>query len=77
MTTESNESQNRFIDRLSNQWLDTEPGDSEFYVSAMIASESLNSGSSFSVQQMSSLYMLCSQVLLKTMRMPGNTVSTS
>ena len=42
MTTESNESQNRLVDRLSNQWLDTEPGDAEFYVSAVNASESLN-----------------------------------
>ena len=44
MTTESNESENRRVDRLSNQWLDAEPGDSEFYESAMDASEPLNSG---------------------------------
>ncbi len=44
MTTESNESENRFVDRLSNRWLDAEPLDSEFYESAMDASESLNSG---------------------------------
>jgi outer membrane lipoprotein-sorting protein len=43
MTTESNESENRLVDRLSNQWLDAEPGDSEFYESSMDASESLNS----------------------------------
>jgi hypothetical protein len=43
MTTESNESENRLVDRLSNRWLDAEPGDSEFYESAMNASESLNS----------------------------------
>ena len=43
MTTESNESESRRVDRLSNQWLDAEPGDSEFYESAMNASESLNS----------------------------------
>jgi hypothetical protein len=43
MTTESNESENRLVDQLSNQWLDTEPGDSEFYESAMNALESLNS----------------------------------
>ena len=43
MTTESNEPQNRLVDQLSNQWLDTEPGDSEFYESAMNALESLNS----------------------------------
>jgi len=43
MTTESNESENRLVDQLSNQWLDTEPGGSEFHVSAMNVSESLNS----------------------------------
>ena len=43
MTTEPNESENRLVDRLSNRWLDAEPGDSEFYESAMNASESLNS----------------------------------
>ena len=43
MTTESNESENRLVDRLSNQWLDAEPGDCELYESAVDASESLNS----------------------------------
>ena len=43
MTTESNESENHLIDRLSNQWLDAEPGDSGVHESAMDASESLNS----------------------------------
>jgi outer membrane lipoprotein-sorting protein len=43
MTTESNDSENLLVDQLSNQWLDTEPGDSEFYESAMNALESLNS----------------------------------
>ena len=43
MTTEPNESENRLVDRLSNQWLDAEPGDSEFDESAMDTPESLNS----------------------------------
>jgi len=41
MTTESNESENDPVDRLSNQWLDTEPGDSESGESVTDASESL------------------------------------
>jgi len=44
MTTESNESENRLVDQLSNQWLDAEPGDAEFYDPAVDALESLNSG---------------------------------
>ena len=43
MTTESNEFENNLIDRLSNQWLDAEPDDSEVNESAMDVSESLNS----------------------------------
>lgn len=43
MTTESNEFENNLIDRLSNQWLDAEPDDSEVNEFAMDASESLNS----------------------------------
>ena len=43
MTTGSNEFENNLIDRLSNQWLDAEPDDSEVNESAMDASDSLNS----------------------------------
>ena len=43
MTTEPNQSESHFIDRLSNQWIDAEPGDPEFNEFAMDASESLNS----------------------------------
>jgi len=42
MTTEPNESENDPVDRLSNQWLDAEPGDSELNKSAMDALESLD-----------------------------------
>lgn len=43
MTTESNDYENHLVDQLSNQWLDTEPGDSGVHESAMDTSESLNS----------------------------------
>ena len=43
MTIESNESENRSVDRLSNQWLDSEPGDAESGESSVDASESLDS----------------------------------
>ena len=42
MTTEPNESESRLVDRLSNQWLDAEPGDSESGESVIDASESLD-----------------------------------
>jgi len=43
MTTEPNESENNLVDRLGNQWIDAEPGDSEFNESAIDALESLDS----------------------------------
>jgi outer membrane lipoprotein-sorting protein len=43
MTTEPNESENNPVDRLTNQWLDAEPGDSGFSESAIDMSESLDS----------------------------------
>lgn len=42
MTTEPNESDNNLVDRLSNQWIDAESGDSEFNESATEASEPLD-----------------------------------
>jgi len=43
MTTKPNESDNNLVDRLSNQWIDVEPDDSEFGESAIDALESLDS----------------------------------
>jgi len=42
MTTEPNESERSLVDRLTNQWLDAEPGDSELSRSTIHVSESLN-----------------------------------
>ena len=42
MTTKPDESEFDPVDRRSNQWLDAEPGDSEFNESAMDTSEPLN-----------------------------------
>lgn len=42
MTTEQNESENNLVDRLSNQWIDAESGDSEFGEPANDASEPLD-----------------------------------
>jgi len=43
MTTEPNESENNLVDQATNEWLDAEPGDSEFNQSEIDISESLDS----------------------------------